>query len=148
MEAAPKEDKMKEETKQSSVLPYLFDEKKVTSTISAAEKEAMKKDVELNIIVEPMDHFSNEDDTFLSNLLRENQSGSGANVVYVKSKMKGVAREVMEHWYNLHGADLDNYMDRFFDNKWKVLDNRNKGQIELEEGMKFIRDFISGMIQI
>ena len=47
----------------------------------------MKKDVELNVIVEPMDHFTNEDDTFLSNLLRENRSGEGANVVYVKSKM-------------------------------------------------------------
>ena len=65
-----------------------------------------------------MDHFTNEDDTFLDNVLRENRSGSGLSTVYVKSKMQNAAREVMQHWYNLQGAELDNYMDRFFEKKW------------------------------
>ena len=62
--------------------------------------------------------------------------------------MKDITKEVMDHWYNVRGKDYDNYQARFFDKKWAVLDNSGKGQIEFDEGLKFVRDFISGMIQL
>ena len=37
-------------------------------------------------------------------------------------------------------------MARFFDEKWVVLDNNNKGEIDYDESIKFIRDLIGGMI--
>ena len=54
----------------------------------------------------------------------------------------------MGHWYNVKGDELKDYKTRFFDKKWSVLDPRQKGQIEFDEAMKFVRDFISGMVQL
>ena len=41
----------------SNIIPYIYDEKHVSSKISAAEKEAMNGVLELNVFDEPMDHF-------------------------------------------------------------------------------------------
>ena len=41
--------------------------------------------------------------------------------------MKQICAEVMAHWYNIKGQDYANYEKRFFDEKWKVLDNRHQG---------------------
>ena len=106
----------------------------------------MQGPVELSVVTEPMDHFTTFDDNYLTKLISEQKKGTGYEAVLLKDGMKQVATEVMAHWYNIKGADLENYMSRFFDVKWKVLDNRNKGQIEFDEGIKFIRDFISGMV--
>ena len=124
----------------------MYMEKSATSTVSDLEKKAMQGPITLNIVEEPMEHFTNEDDTFLSNLIREKKKGEGYKAVLLKKDMIDVASTVMGHWYNLHEADMANYLDKNFNTKWEGFDNNNKGEIDYDEGMKFIRDFISGMV--
>ena len=66
----------------------------------------------------------------------------------MKDGGKEIGTEVMHHWFNLYGADLKDYMKNNFDKKWEVLDNNHKSQIDCTEAKKFIRDFISGIIQL
>ena len=116
--------------------------------MSEEEKKAMKGEVLLDIVEEPMDHFTTWDDNYLSQLLRDHKTGEGLNCVILKDKMKELVQEVMGHWYNIKGAEFDDYVSKNFDKKWLVLDNRNKGQIDYDEGTKFIRDFISATVQL
>ena len=102
----------------------------------------------LDLVAEPMDHFTTEDDAFLHKLLNEKKKGTGYETVIIKDDMKDIAKDVMDHWYAVKGADFQDFMTKNFDKKWSVLDNRGKGQIEYDEGLKFIRDFIGGMIQL
>ena len=60
-----------------SVLPYIYNDKKFSEQISAVEKTAMKGEVELNVIEEPMDHFTTFDDDYLKKLLNEEKKGQG-----------------------------------------------------------------------
>ena len=126
----------------------MYDEGHVTDNVSAAEKNAMQGEVQLNIISEPMDHFTTFDDNYLNKLLMDEQKGNGLDAVILKEGMLNIVTEVMSHWYNIKGDELNDYVMKNFDKKWHVLDNRNKGQIEADEGMKFVRDFISGMVQL
>ena len=106
----------------------------------------MQGPITLNVINEPMDHFTTEDDGFLKSLIDDKKKGEGYKTVLLKDDMKSVASTVMSHWYNIQGTELSNYMARFFDQKWAVLDNSNKGEIDYDESIKFVRDFIGGMI--
>ena len=63
----------------------------------------MKGTIELNIINEPMDHFTMEDDNFLKSLIEEKKKGEGYKSVLLKDDMKAVAATVMKHWYNVDG---------------------------------------------
>ena len=87
----------------------------------------MKGEIELNVVEEPMDHFTTEDDSFLHRLISDKQKGEGATAVILKSDMKEVAGEVMAHWYNIKGADFEQYMTKNFDSKWKTLDQSHMG---------------------
>ena len=60
--------------------------------------------------------------------------------------MKLIGEEIMAHWYGIKGKDYIDYMNRYFDEKWQTVDSRGKGQIDIDEADKFIRDFISGMV--
>ena len=111
----------------ASLLPYLYNDKKFETNVSTAEKDAMKGTVELSVVTEPMDHFTTFDDNYLQKLINEQKKGAGYEAVLLKDGMRQVATEVMGHWYNVKGGDLADYMSRFFDSKWAVLDNRNKG---------------------
>ena len=50
----------------------------------------MKGEVTLNVVTEPMDHFTTFDDNYLSSLLSENKKGSGYNTVVLKEGMENV----------------------------------------------------------
>ena len=126
----------------------MYHEKEVTATVSDAERAAMKGEVQLNVVSEPNEHFTTFDDSYLHKLLDEQKKGSGATTVLPKDGMKKVATEVMKHWYNLGEGDMQDFMQRNFDAKWKVLDTSNKQEIDYDEGTKFIRDFIGGIIQL
>ena len=108
----------------------------------------MNNEVTLNVISEPQDHFTVDDDHYLKSLISDKRKGPLAVSVIIKDDMKQICSEVMAHWYNIKENDNTNYEKRFFDEKWKVLDNRHQGQIEYEEAQKFVRDYIGGMIQI
>jgi hypothetical protein len=41
--------------------------------------------------------------------------------------MGDICREVMAHWYNIKDQDYEDYYNKFFDEKWKQLDNSNMG---------------------
>ena len=41
--------------------------------------------------------------------------------------MKEITNDVMGHWYNLHGAELADFNNKFFDAKWYTLDENRKG---------------------
>ena len=79
-------------------------------------------------------------------MINEKEKKSGNLTVVVKADMKEIATNVMNHWYNVKGKDLDNFFKKNFDEKWNVLDNNGRGEIQFDEGIKFIRDLISGMI--
>ena len=95
-----------------------------------------------------MDHFTNEDDNFLHRIISDKQKGEGIRAVILKDDMKDVTSQVMAHWFNVKDGDLQAYMQKNFDSKWKVLDQKGMGQIEIEDGVKFVRDFIGGTIQL
>ena len=63
----------------------------------------MKGTIELNIINEPMEHFTTDDDGFLKSLIEEKKKGEGYKSVLLKEDMKTVAGTVMKHWYNVEG---------------------------------------------
>ena len=88
------------------MIPLVFDENAVKTTVSAAEKKAMNSEMTLDIVAEPMDHFTTEDDAFLHKLLNEKKKGEGYNTVIIKDDMKDIAKDVMDHWYAVKGADL------------------------------------------
>ena len=52
----------------------------------------------------------------------------------------------MAHWYNIKGAEFEAYCQKNFDHKWDVLDEKSKGEIDIGDGVKFVRDFIGGTI--
>ena len=81
----------------------------------------------LDLVSEPMDHFTVEDDSFLKTLLNEKKKGEGYNTVIIKDDMKDIAKDVMGHWYAVKGGDFTDFMSKNFDKKWAVLDNRGKG---------------------
>ena len=87
----------------------------------------MKGEMTLNVVQEPMDHFTIDDDHYLRDLLAEKRKGPLAVSVILKDDMKTICAEVMSHWYNLHGAENTAYENKNFDAKWKVLDNRHQG---------------------
>ena len=72
------------------MIPQVYDEKIVTETISEAEKKAMQGNITLNVVEEPMDHFTTEDDSFLHRLINEKGKGEGYNQVILKDDMKQV----------------------------------------------------------
>ena len=74
--------------------------------MNAEEKKAMSGPVELNVIEEPMDHFTTFDDSYLKQLLNDNMKGSGYNTYIIKDDMKNVAEQVMAHWYNIKGFEF------------------------------------------
>lgn len=121
----------KKETKTDEgqqMFPYLYDETKVTPDLSKKELEMMQSgDVRLNVIEEPMDHFTTVDDSFLKNLITKKQKQDNNIYVVLKDDMKDITKEVMDHWYNVTGKQYDNYHKRYFDKKWSVIDNSGKG---------------------
>jgi len=106
----------------------------------------MSNDVELSVIQEPQDHFTSEDDSYLHKLISPKEKGNGGNCAVLKPDMMEVTNDIMAHWYNLHGVELNDYNGKFFDSKWYSLDENHKGQIECDETKKFVRDLIGGMI--
>mgnify|MGYP002396078329 CR=1 FL=1 len=106
----------------------------------------MKGEITLNVVMEPQDHFNAEDDSYLGNILSEKRKGPLEVSVILKDDMKDVCKDLMAHWYNLKGAEYDEYQRINFEKKWEVLDNRHAGQIYYEEAKKFIRDYIGGTI--
>ena len=52
----------------------------------------------------------------------------------------------MAHWFNIKGQDYNEYTNQNFNNKWDRMDPGSKGQVELDEAKKFIRDFVSATI--
>ena len=101
-----------------SVLNYIYDEQKVTPTVSDAEKKAMAGEVILDVVEEPMEHFTTWDDNYLSQLLREHKTGEGLNCVILKDKMIELVQEVMGHWYNIKRAEYEDFAAKNFDKKW------------------------------
>jgi hypothetical protein len=81
-------------------------------------------------------------------LISPKEKGNGAACVVLKTDMKEITDHIMGHWYNLHGADLNDFNNKFFDIKWYSLDENHKGQVECDESKKFVRDLIGGMIQL
>ena len=75
----------------------------------------MKEEVQLNVFEEPQDHFTGEDDSYLSRLISEKQKGSGLSCVIMKDAGKEMGTEVMHHWFNVYGAELKDYMKNNFD---------------------------------
>ena len=104
--------------------------------------------MELNVILEPMDHFTQEDESFLQKLISKKKKGESFRAVVLKNDMKLIGEEVMKHWYGIKGKDYLDYMNRYFDEKWNAFDARGKDQIDIDEADKFIREFISGMVQL
>ena len=66
----------------------------------------MSNEVILNVIQEPQDHFTAEDDSYLHKLISPKEKGEGASCAVLKEGMMEVGNEIMGHWYNLHGAEL------------------------------------------
>jgi len=62
--------------------------------------------------------------------------------------MMTICDDVMAHWFNVKAQDNQNYKNRFFFEKWKTMDNSGKGEVNVDESVKFIRDYISGMVQV
>ena len=93
-----------------------------------------------------MDHFTQEDESFLQKLINKKKKGESFRAVVSKNDMKLIGEEVMDHWYGIKGKDYIDYMNRYFDEKWTSFDSRGKGQIDIDEADKFVRDFISGMV--
>ena len=75
----------------------------------------MSGEVELSVIQEPQDHFTSEDDTYLHKLISPKEKGNGASCAVLKEDMKEITNDVMGHWYNLHGAEMTDYNNKFFD---------------------------------
>ena len=97
------------------------------------EQKAMKGEMTLNVVTEPQDHFTTDDDTYLHKLLDEKKKGEGYSTTVLKTDMDDICRTVMSHWYNFKDAEYDEYKAKNFDQKWKELDNNNMGQLEYEE---------------
>jgi len=95
-----------------------------------------------------MEHFTTEDDSYLRRLVDEKKKGESFRAVVVKDDMMGICNDVMAHWFNVKGTDNQNYMNRHFFDKWNNMDNSGKGEINIDESIKFIRDYISGMVQV
>lgn len=108
----------------------------------------MKGTIELNVVEEPMDHFTTEDDNYLKKLVEDKKRGESFRAVVVKDDMMTICTDVMAHWFNVKGQDNQNYMNRYFFAKWNNMDNSGKGEIQIDEAIKFIRDYISGMVQV
>ena len=85
----------------SIVIPAIYDEAAVTPAISAAEKKAMKGEMTLNVVMEPAEHFTAEDDSYLGNILSDHRKGPLEVSVILKDDMKDVCKDLMGHWYNL-----------------------------------------------
>ena len=128
------------------VIPILYHEKEVKPELSKNEKKAMKGEMELDVIEEPQDHLTVEDDKWLEELLTEKRKGPLEVSVILKDDMKDICKQVMAHWYNVKGKDFKRYAEENFDTKWSAMDNNKKGQIFYEEGKRFIKDFTLGII--
>ena len=46
-------------------IPSLFEEHKAVWGVTLEEKKAMQEEMHLNIVNEPMEHYTNEDDIYL-----------------------------------------------------------------------------------
>ena len=92
-----------------------------------AEKKAMKDEMTLNVVMEPSEHFTAEDDSYLGNLLDEKRKGPLELSVILKDDMKEICKDLVGHWYNLKDAEYTNYESVNFDKKWEVLDNKHAG---------------------
>ena len=66
----------------------------------------MKGEVQLNVMAEPMEHFTTFDDNYLSSLISSHKTGDGLSAVVLKDNMKDVCKEVMAHWYNIKGDEF------------------------------------------
>lgn len=108
----------------------------------------MNGQIELNVFEEPMDHFTTDDDNYLKRLVEEKKRGESFKAVVVKDDMIGICNDVMGHWFNVKGEDNQKYLNRYFFEKWNSMDNSGKGEIAIDESVKFIRDYISGMVQV
>ena len=101
------------------MIPAFFDESKpIDFKVSQQEKQAMQNPMELNIILEPMDHFTQEDESFLQKLISKKKKGESFRAVVLKNDMKLIGEEIMAHWYGIKGKDYIDYMNRYFDEKW------------------------------
>jgi len=65
----------------------------------------MKKNIELNVVEEPMDHFTTDDDNYLKRLVEEKKKGESFRAVIVKDDMMQICDDVMGHWFNIKGQD-------------------------------------------
>ena len=92
-----------------------------------AEKKAMKDEMTLNVVMEPSEHFTAEDDSYLGHLLDEKRKGPLELSVILKDDMKEICKDLVGHWYNLKDAEYTNYENVNFDKKWEVLDNKHAG---------------------
>ena len=108
----------------------------------------MQEEIHLNIVNEPMEHYTNEDDIYLDELIKKKKKGESYMSVVLKDDMKYICKKVMNHWYNIKSDDYKQYQNKYFNDKWDRMDPGNKGQLEVDEAKKFIRDFISAEIQL
>ena len=92
-----------------------------------AERKAMKDEMTLNVVMEPSEHFTAEDDSYLGALLDEKRKGPLELSVILKDDMKEICKDLVGHWYNLKDGEYTNYENVNFDKKWEVLDNKHAG---------------------
>lgn len=66
----------------------------------------MQEDIHLNVVNEPMEHYTNDDDIYLDELIKKKKKGYDYMTILMKDDLKYICKKVMSHWYNIKGDDF------------------------------------------
>jgi len=123
-----------------------------------AKEELAKKEFQLpddptggisTIYASSIRHTKDEDNQYLKNLLEGYSTGGkgpdgmpNGERVLNKWQMQLASEEVINNWTTVTDAAMKLFVKENFDKAWERYDNFGKGQIDLDDGLPMIRNFM------